>query len=355
MPTPINVVPLVLWPQIDVQSVSPTNPVEHTRVTVTYTVTNNLTRRIKGRVLVHNADPSDVRTVDLNPGESQRIESSGPAPAAGQTASLVVEYWDDDDFLVVGEFRQPNNVATIQLVVSATYQLIIGPVTIATPRSFAPWDKDTLLVSAIARYGPQLPPPDIQIGQPVPDGLPNPFDPFAGDPGTQVQQIGKVDKGIDLKVGPMFDVSGGNRQRQDLTFGPFLSVPGEDKVLRLGYLLANSGYGNEGTALAKDVVNALSSGAAAFLASYYQGSGGAWTAVDNAMKQIHDVLYRSCDALMGGGTGLMTSLDLVGQTAANGWYHSPVKQLIGDPAFPCNKGDYRGRWSVQRTSFRQVA
>jgi hypothetical protein len=253
MPTKINLPPVVLWPQIEVQSVTPSVPIEHTTVSVKYTVANNLTRRIKGRVLVHNAGPDDVRAIDLNPGASQQLTSNGPAPSSGQASMLQIEYWDDDDFLVVGEIRQPNNVGLFPMVVSATYQVIIGPVMIATPRSFAPWDKDTLLVTAIARYGPPIDPNSFQFGQPVPDGLPDPYHPFS-NPGTLIQQVGKVDKGIDLKVGE----TGAGGEPRDMIFGPFVSVPGEGKVMDLVYLLANSGYGSQGTALAKDVVNALS-------------------------------------------------------------------------------------------------
>jgi hypothetical protein len=254
------------------------------------------------------------------------------------------------------------------LDVSAMYQLIIGPVNIVTPRSSAPWDSDTLLVSAVARYGPPLPPHDIQPGQPILDGLPDPLHPFDANPGTQIQQVGKVEKGIDLKVGPIVAVGSG-LGRHDLIFGPFLSVPGENKELRLGYLLANSSYGNEGTGLTKEMVSTLFDAAAAFLGSYYQGAGLVRTTLSHVMKRVDDVLHGSCDALMGGGAGLMTSIDLLTATSSAGqyrdldlnqkmysagWYFDNVNQFFGEPSFPCNRGEYRARWVIQRTSFKPL-
>lgn len=300
---------------VDIVEVSPAIPVEHTPISVTFSLTNNLKRPVSGTVQLSEATAFS-RITNLAPRAVFNGTVQGRAPAAGPDVLLEIDFFDDED-LSSGEFPPPTASGTFRLAVSATYDLGID--------------------SLMCKFRCSQIQPDSVIG----GVLANVGDKPLGDPTDPTNTTGKqVNLGDVPTLQPI---------PLGIKFAAFTSLAGSSPPLDLAYTFTSQG----GWDIVREILDVVSSAARGVLTIVYPQGSDAWKEIDQEVKKLHDQIYASCGRPVVVDHVGIPSDQLLALTSTTGVYSQQKEYIVpATQAYPCQTSDYFITFTITRTSFR---
>jgi hypothetical protein len=303
---------------LTISKLDPEVPIEHEPVRVFFSLYNQTSSSVSGRVFsafreTGNITNQTVNITDLPAGKNFSGSLMYPTPAVGGSINI---FFQKESSL--GEFDQEE--ASVQPEISAMYIIQIDQFHINKTRSLR---NDTDYVSLQARVDNQ---------------------PILIDP-----------EGHDIAWRRMGDVSNGDHP-VGLSVGPFKVVP--SNKIGWNYQIVNAGYNLEGI---KEFLDNVSKAAKGVLEILFIGSD--WTEVHELTEFINNKQFANCDGTVALDFILRTGTDLSNLTANTGSFSetrsypgnniSPTQYEIYRSADGCGEtSDYTVTYTIKRVSFR---
>ena len=297
---------------LQITDVVPANPVEHSPISIAFSLSNIQNVPLHGRV--ESASGGVTTIADLAPGATFSGTVSSTAPSAGPNMPLPIYYFDA---AAQGEFPQPDASDFTAVDVAATYVLTVDSLTV--DKRCSALEDDVVAGSVAAKFGDTP--------------LDNPADPFDHS-GTRPVSLGKVPPGAPRALG--------------IEFAKFKMLPGSPP-LSISYAFT----ANTGEEVVKAIMNLLSAGSSTLLTILYPQASSAWKAIDDAVKSLHDLVFGDCGRPVAVDSFAAPNDLLLALTAAKGVY-TQLKTYKIQPSrgWPCQDSQYTLTLTIKRTSFK---
>lgn len=311
--------PFLQYISLNISDVSPADPVENTPISIGFSLFNKLDRPLSGQVT--SASGASARVTNLAVGETFNGTVSGLAPTAGPASLVSIDFFDDDNRLG-GEFPQPNVSASEQIGVAATYTVAMDSLLIKV-RCHA-LENDNINGSVEAKLG------DTPL-----DNLDDPTD----HSGQRSFILGDVSP---LTLTPI-----------RIQFAPFTSLAGSSPPLNLTSAFTIS-FGSHGEDVLHKILDLASHSAADFLDVFYPTASAAWKAIDEAVQQLHDLIFAFCGRAIADKVEVRSD-QLLSLTSATGTYTQPKDYITSPPqgrGWPCQFAEHVVTFTITRTSFK---